>query len=304
MKVIPPLEITTARLTSTTVAEPDATTGEVIWVAATAYTLGQKVIRTTTHRKYENVLAGTDAGLPENTPTRWLDVGPTNRFAMFDVLRNTQTVTASPLTVQITAGQRVDSIAVMAMEAESITVSMMNGVDSVYSYTENLNTREVLNWFDYFFAPFSTTPSIVKFDLPPFSAGVITVTITSTTGTVKCGAVVIGSNTDIGKLQYNAVSEELNFSRIDREFDGTSILLQRRSIPKLIGQVFGDKSNVNKVRNLRKVLNAVPAVWSGLDGDNTDGYFESTLILGVYKRFEIDLSHPENMMINLEVEEV
>ena len=65
MIVIPPIAITDSNLVSSTVAEPSA--GETAWNAATSYTIGQVVIRTTTHRKYECQIAGVDAGLPENT---------------------------------------------------------------------------------------------------------------------------------------------------------------------------------------------------------------------------------------------
>lgn len=307
MNVITGLDITASNLTSSTVAEPDA--GEVLWNAATNYTLGTVVIRTTTHKKYENVLAGVDATTPEasvllETGAHWIEIGPTNKYAMFDTLRNTQTIAPSPLTVTLTPGVRVDAIAVMAMEAESITISMMNGPDTVYSYTQNLNTREVLDWYDYFFEPFSTIPSVAKFDLPPYTSAVTTITLTSSTGTVSCGAVVIGNQTYIGETQHNAVSDAINFSKIERAFDGTSLLLQRRSIPKVTATIFADKPKTNKIRALRTDLNAVPAVWSGLDDQNTDAYFEAILILGIYKTFTIDIAHPEKTIVSLEVEEI
>jgi hypothetical protein len=293
-----------AMLTSSTIAEPDLTMGEAIWNPVTDYAVGTEVIRLETHRRYENTLAGVDAGLPENTPARWLDVGPTNRYAMFDTLRNTQSEAASPLTVVLEPGVRVDSLGIFGIEAESITITMENDSVEVYSYTQDLNTREVLNWYDYFFGPFSTIPSVAVFDLPPYTAGVTTITLSSSTGTVKCGAVVIGNQTYIGAVQYNAVSDEQNFSRIEREFDGTAALTQRRSIPKINATVFADKAQTNKIRALRRNLNAVPAVWSGLDDLNTDEYFEAILILGIYKRFEINLASAEHTLVNLEIEEI
>jgi hypothetical protein len=105
-------------------------------------------------------------------------------------------------------------------------------------------------------------------------------------------------------VQYNAVSEEQNFSRIEREFDGTAVLVQRRSIPKINAQLFADKTLTNKIRAARTELNAVPTVWSGLDDLSTDDYFDALLILGIYKRFEIDVAYPNQTLINLELEEI
>ena len=319
MKVISPLFVATNEsvasaqpyLTSSTVAEPDTTRSpaEALWNAATSYTVGQQVIRTTTHMIYENILAGVNATLPEvdaalAVPTRWVRKGATNRYAMFDTLRNTKTTTASPLTVVITPGVRIDSIGLAGMVADTVTISMTSAAVNVYSMTKSLNSRELLNWYDYFFDPFTTIPSVAFFDLPPYTNGVITVTLSSTTGSVSLGAVVLGAQTYIGQVQYNAVSDEQNFSRIDRTFDGTASLLQRRSIPKVKGSVWSEKANTNRIRTLRTKLNAVPAFWSGLDDLNADGYFEALLIVGIYKQFEIDISSPAHTVVNIEIEEI
>ena len=83
-------------ITASTVNEPDvyATVPEEVWNAATNYSVGDQVIRTETHMIYENIQAGVDATLPEvdaalETPTRWVRLGPTNKFAMFDTLVKT-----------------------------------------------------------------------------------------------------------------------------------------------------------------------------------------------------------------------
>ena len=318
MKVITPLFVATTTsvaaaqpyLTSSTVAEPDTTRSpaEATWVAATSYTVGQQVIRATTHMIYENILAGVNATLPETdaalaTPTRWVRKGATNRYAMLDTIRNTKTTTASPLTVVLTPGVRIDAIGLVGIVADSVTISMTSGGPTVYTVTRNLSTREILNWYDYFFDPFTTAPSVAYFNLPPYTNGIVTITLTGT-GSVSLGAVVIGSQTYVGSMQYNAESEELNFSRIDRLFDGTASLLQRRSIPTVNGTIFSEKNNTNRIRALRTKLNAVPAFWSGLDDLNTDAYFEALLIVGIYKKFKINIDSPSHTIVDLLIEEI
>lgn len=301
MRVIPPLEITAARLTSSTVAEPDA--GEALWVAAASYALDTVVIRPTTHRKYQNLQAGVDAGAPEDSPLRWLDIGPTNKFAMFDLLRNSQTMAASPMTVVLAPGKRITALALIGMEAQTATVTMTVGAEVVYTATKNLYKRLTTTWTQYFFNEFSTQKNIVLFDLPLYSGAAIEITLASTTGTVKCGGCVIGSAVFIGEVQHDAESDELNFSKIDRTVSGTAILQPRRSVPKTQQTLFIDKELVNQVRDLRTSLNAVPAVWSGLD-DPDDGYFDALLVLGIHKQFSINLAHPEVAKINLTLEEI
>lgn len=305
MNVIPPVEITDARLTSSTIAEPD--TGETLWSgAAVAYVVGDLRIRPTTHRVYECLVAHTSAAspLPENNTMQWLEIGPTNKWAMFDTLRNTATVKASTLTVVLTPGQRVDSLALLGMVADTIAVSMTSGATTVYSHTENLNYRDVADWYDYFFRPYSRKPSIALFDLPPYTGGVITVTLTTSAGNIECGACVIGSAEFIGDVQYEAESDVLNFSTVTRDFaGGTAAIVQRRNVPKTLQSIVLEKSRVNRVRALRDAIPAIPSVWAGLS-NSSDGYFEAMLILGFYKRFSINMRHPNHAVISLELEEI
>jgi hypothetical protein len=299
MKVIPPITITDAMLTSSTVAEPSA--GETAWNAATNYAVGTQVIRTTTHRIYQNQIAGVDATLPENAPTRWLDVGPTNRWAMFDTLRNSASTAATSLTVVLTPGRRIDSIALMGLVGESVTISMTSGGSPVYSATENLILRNTTSWSQYFFGAFRYAGSIVKFDLPPYTNGIITVTVSRASGNVALGALVIGQAVFLGKVLDQPKNDALNFSSYTRAFDGTSVLVQRRSVPTGSMQILAAPTDVDKLRDVRSDLNAVPAVWSGLDDKIRNPNFEALLFLGIYKEFSIALSATvANVTLSLE----
>lgn len=354
MNVIPPLDITDAMLTSSTVVETapaaynpattyalDATvsvagsaglltvykslqngnTGNTpasspawwtnigttyqVYSGATTYADGDRVIDATNHLVYES-LVNSNTGNALTDTSKWLEVGPTNKWAMFDFLRNTATVQPSSMTVVITPGERVDAIALLGLVANSVTITVTSSGSTVYTYTEDLDTREVFDWYDYFFQPFSTQPSLALFDLPPYTNAVITITLTATSGNVECGACVLGLYEYIGEVQYEAESDVLNFSTVTRNFDGTtntSQMVQRLNVPKTIQNIFADKSRVNRIRALRDSLNATPAVWAGLD-DSDDGYFEALLILGFYKRFSINLRHPQHAVISLELEEI
>jgi hypothetical protein len=302
MRVIPPITITDAMLTSHTVAEPAA--GETAWNAATNYTLGTQVIRTTTHRIYQNLIAGVDATIPENAPTRWLDVGPTLRWAMFDTLRNSATTAATSMTVVLTPGRRIDSIALMGVVGETITVSMTSSpLGTVYSTTENLILRNTVSWSGYFYGAFTYAGSAVRFDLPQFTNGVITITVSRTSGNVSLGALVIGQHFDIGTVLSQAKSDALNFSTVTRDAFGNATLVPRRTIPTTSQQILTTPDRVDRMREVRSALNAVPAVWSGLDDKARNPHFESLLILGIYKEFSIAFE-PMLTNVSLSLEEI
>jgi hypothetical protein len=295
MNVIPPLTITDALLTSSTVSEPDAgsPTTEMVFNAgspSTSYALGAIVIDTTAHLKYESLAAANTAQLSD--AAQWLLLGPTNKWAMFDTLRSTATIAPSPLTVVITPGVRIDALALLGLVADSVTVSVDSAIGS-----------PSMNYYTHIEASTGET-SLALFDLPPFTNGIITVTLTAASGNVECGALVIGMYQFIGDVQATAVDDVLNFSTVTRDFAGaTNTLVQRRNVPKTQQQLLVDKTRVNAVRLLRDSLNAIPAVWSGID-DDTDGYFDALLILGFYKQFSIDLAFPDQALITLELEEI
>lgn len=302
MRVVPPLSITDARLTDSTVNEPD--TGEVAWNPLTTYAEGQIAYLAANHTRYERIIAGTTAASPDvDDAGNWAAVGPTNRWAMFDLLRNTGTTGPSPLIVEITPGVRVDSLALVGLVADAVTVSVETGAGVVYSETFNLSTRTTVSWSDYFFGAFSYRAALALFDLPPFVDAVITVEVTRATGDVTVGGLIVGTSVKLGNTQYSPKNDALNFSKVERNDFGDSILIPRRTVPKTLQQLWCEKTRVNKVIATRDLLNAVPALWSGLD-DDEDGYFESLLILGYYRQFSISLDYPDVAQISLELEEV
>ena len=357
MRVIPPVLIDDAKLTSSSAAEPHApaaysagtiyAVGDIVQVAAdftiyeslvntnlahtpkssptywrilgptetaynagTTYALGDTVYSASTHRCYESLVAANLGNplpvLPETTNTQWLDVGPTNKWAMLDLSRNTQTVHASPLTVVIAPGERINSIGLTGVKATSLTISAtsVTGGGTVYGpVTFDLRTREVGDGYMYFFEPFSSKVSKVVFDVPPYTDIIVTITLSDTSGNVKCGAAVFGTYVNLGAAQYRGRSDGLNFSTITRDVWGNATLVQRRTVPKVNVVTIIDSVLVNRAMDARIALNAKACLWSGLD-DTTSDWYEMFAILGVYKQFEIEAALMEKAQITLELEEI
>jgi hypothetical protein len=257
------------------------------------------------HRVYES-LVGTNSGNPPavDDGTKWLEIGPTNRWAALDLERNTRTWSASPYTNVLTPGQRVDALFLGNLVANAVTITITSSAVTVYSATIDLNDRPVFNWYDYFFKRFATKPTVLKLDLPPYTNAIITITITRTSGLVGCGSIVIGSQEYLGTTQHGAESEARNFSKIERtEYGELAELVKRRSVPKSNQTIRFDKSRTRAIQELIEALNAMPAVWYGLDEDDS-GYFEALLILGIYKVMKLNLAHAEHGLLTAEYEEI
>lgn len=302
MRVTIPLAVTDARLTSSTAAEPAA--GETAWVSAGTYALGDRRIRTTTHRVYEALQGHTGrTALPEVDAAYWQDVGPTNKWAMFDLLRNSATVLASPLTVVLTPAARVNSIGLVGLEADTLTISVTDGVSVVWSRTTTLTLRHTRSWSEYFFGAFLYRSNVVFYNIPQFTGAVITITLTKASGSVKCGGVVIGKAVNMGTLLSEPANDGLNFSKITRDAFGNATLVPRRTVPKTDLTLLADRNMFNTLDGLRNDLNATPALYSGMDGNVEHDYFDGFLILGVYQQFRLtpDANH---IKVALTLEEI
>ena len=104
MKILTPLAITDAMiLAGTTVAEPAA--GETAWVSGANYVVGDLRIRVSTHRVYRCAVAHTGSTTPPETDTtRWVEEGPTQRWAPFDNYTNTAATGTTSLTYVLQTG--------------------------------------------------------------------------------------------------------------------------------------------------------------------------------------------------------
>jgi len=82
------------------------------------------------------------------------------------------------------------------------------------------------------------------------------------------------------------------------------VLVPRRAVPKTEQSIYTTNDQVNALRDLRTALNAVPAVWSGMDDNASNPCFEALLILGIYKSFPIVMNSSGTADVSLTLEEI
>lgn len=296
MKVITPVPVTDAILMSSNVPEADFP----VWSASTNYTLGAKVIRTTTHKIYVCLVAGVDATPPESsvllaTP-HWAEYGPTNRWAMFDNQVSTETVKSSPIVVTIKPGI-VDSLALVNVYGGSVTVEMTYERQTVYSVTKGLDLSKVSDWYGYFFAGFELIDQVVFSDLPPFAGGEITVTI-SGEDTVSCGALVVGSTYYLGEIKYEPSIEIQDYSVKQTDEFGTTTFVQRKYAKKLECALWIENNRLNALFNKIARLRAVPSLWIPSD----DIRMDLLTVFGWYSGFSITIPYPNDSLCTLQIQ--
>lgn len=291
--------------------------GQTYYVTATSFsseqftvasTVGGAAINTTTAGSgtHTGGLAANYNKPPLLNPDVWEDLRPTNKWAMFDTLRNTATRVASPLTVVITPGTRIDALGLAGVDADTVQVTATSATygGSVYnSGAINLYTRPVANWYQYFFKLFKFLRARAFFNLPPYSDLVITVTLTRTGGEVSCGALVVGMQGDMGGAKRGAIAEKLNFTKVTRDEWGNATVVKSTNKPAIKVDLYIEKANLDAFNDLEDSLNGEVAFFAGVENSD-DGYFQTLQVLGFLRRVTKNLALPNHVFAQTEIEEV
>lgn len=228
MLVLQPTAVTDSMVLSSSAVE-DATAA---YVASTVYPAGQRVHRTQTHRVYECLLDGTTGYTPEDSPTRWHDVGPTNRYALFDSVL--QTVTAGevdqPLVVELQPGP-VEGVMLAGLSGAAwVQVDQLDAVggDTVYSQVQRLDSVAITDHRTWSTAPFKYRSMAFFSDLQPYLAGVVRVTVQPISGqAASVGVLAVGAVADVGSAQKGISFGGITYSRIDTDAYGTTTITRR-----------------------------------------------------------------------------
>nr|QQZ50317.1 hypothetical protein JKL49_00890 [Phenylobacterium glaciei] len=125
MKIVRPVTITDAVLTSSSVTEP-----ETLWSGATTYGLSAAVYRVidNVHQRFVSLQAGNLNKIPEalTSSTWWQATGATNRWACFDETVGSLTTRASSIamTLALPGTERADTLYLAGLAAATCRVQV------------------------------------------------------------------------------------------------------------------------------------------------------------------------------------
>lgn len=295
MKVLKPTGVTDAVLVSSTLAESDAPA----WSGATTYTTGQVVIAG--HRVWESLQSSNLNHNPvtdTSDPPYWLDVGPTNRWAMFDQVVNTRSSGAAPIVVELQPGI-INAIGLIELQGTSARVQMHDGATQVYDQTRSLDGTPILDWYDYFFEPYDVASEVLFEGLPQYLTGIVTVTIAGT-GTVACGGLIAGNAYSLGGVEYGATAGITDYSRKETNAFGVTTLVRRSYSRRSSQRLRLPKAQVRRVAALLADLRATPCLWIGVE-DDTDSY-APLVVFGWYRDWQIEVAYARESLCSLEIE--
>ncbi|WP_417660006.1 carbohydrate-binding protein [Pseudidiomarina sp.] len=293
MRIIKPVEITPAILTTSNVPETDY----AAWSAATAYAVGDKAMYN--HRNYEALVAHTGANPETDTsdPPKWLDLGATNRWRMFDDKVGSLTEQAGSIAVELQPGAVINSVALFNLLGRSATVTLTDPSEGVvYQRTVSLVDAGVSDWYEWFFSPIGRQTDFVLLDLPAYGTATLSVTIDNASDTAAVGHLVMGRQAELGVAVYGSGVGITDYSRKETDTFGNSVVVERSFSKRAEFDVVVETPQIGRVQRLLASLRAQPVVWIGAEG------YESTFLFGYYRDFQISISGPSVSDASITVE--
>lgn len=293
--------VTGSGLIYCTTAEPAS--GETLWNAATSYTVGQVVARTTTHHLYENLIAGVNATLPENATTgvtpRWLDLGATNRWSQFDQKIGTATTSTTSLTtiVKPGLGEGLALLDLIGVTAKISATDAGSGV-VIFERTVDLDSTTIESVFDWMFSDRVQKRNVVITDIPAqYPNMVVAVTIESTTGSA-IGVFAVGRAIFIGATEYGAGAGIINFGKVNDDGFGNRTWIEGDWANRVTLPMVGNTSDFNRIHRQLAAVRSTPCIYIGSALDS----MEPLVCYGVFRDLYITVPNYPSIAMNLEID--
>lgn len=216
------------------------------------YLPGDRVIKTNVHKVYQCAVKTSED--PEqgviNVPQTWVEVGATNRWAMFDYKRTTKSVDGSSLDLEIDFISTVDAVSVFNF----------SGVDTIRVIATSETSGEVYNTLH----DTDGLTELVDLDIPPFDD--LTISIQFTGANITVGEVVVGLSRELGVLVAGVVSDRIDYSRLVYDDFGEVEYVERPIVKYITYPIAVPKKDALSIERYLDELKGTQSVWVGDSG--------------------------------------
>lgn len=286
MKVVPPVEITPAKLVASNVPATDYPE----WEEGT-YSQGNR--RVVGINAYEVLAESTTDnpldGLTRAVPT-WMDLGPINRWRMFRKRRGNTwaigTYTENPESIDITIrpGARVNSIGLVGVRGASVQITMTADGEVAYDHTEAMSLKAGGSWYRYYFGSFVTKDNLARFDLPPFVNADIRIVISAPGAVAQVGMLVMGMGRDVGIPLYGTGLGIESYSNVEEDDFGNVTIIPRGKRRFVDFDITMREDQVSSVMRTLEPLSDTASLYVGAEE------IDPTIIVGRFERLALVLS--------------
>lgn len=292
LRIVQPLPVTNSVLVFTNVPE----SSYPAWSNATTYAQGARVHLTSTHKVYESAASGNLNNDPA-TSEQWIEVGPTNRWALFDRSNSTQTANPYGFTYRLapTAAYNVAYLGGMtgALSAQFRVTHPTLG--TLLDRTLDLaSVPAQAGWWEWFYGE-RRGPSLAVVEVPGVLGSELRIDVTGTTA-LAAGVLLFGQAKEIGLLvQQGATVGIQDYSRKETTDFGDTVLVQRAYAKRASFDLPIKAELVDEAVTYLASIRATPCLFIG-------PRYESAVIYGFYKEFDVNIAYFSHSMCSLQVE--
>ena len=295
--VVRPLTITDAMVSAPNTNVPE--TDYAVWSSATTYAMDARVILTSTHKIYQSLQASNLNKDPTTQPLWWIEVSPTNKWALFDSAVSTQTKQSTYIKYTVTPGQTVNAIAALNLTNATQIVITVTSASAGVIYSKTVDVSPVPaspSWWDWFFGIKRAQTQCVLVDLPSYPDATIKFELYGG-ASLAIGVLLIGQQRAFGAgIKYGAKVGIQDYSRKEKNDFGDTVLVQRAFARRADFELMVSADEVDSLQGFLSDVRAVPCLWIG----STE--YEATTVFGFYKTFDILISYPSQSDCSLQIE--
>ncbi len=293
LRIVQPLPVSDSVLVETDVPE----SAYPAWSGAATYGLGDRVHLASTHLVYESAVAGNSGNNPVGS-LQWVEVGPTNRWAMFDRSNSTQTAKSTSFFYRLQPTGAFNAFALLGLTgAQSVRVRVTHPtLGSLYDRTLDLTSLPVqAGWWEWFYGERRGPSLAVLMDVPGVIGAELRIDVTGTTA-LAAGVLIFGQAKALGMLvQQGARLGIQDYSRKEVNDFGDTVLVQRAFARRASFDIPIKAELVDESISYLASIRATPCLFVA-------PRYESAVIYGFYKEFDVNIAYATVSECSLQVE--
>lgn len=244
-----------------------------------------------------HAVAAPNLGYPLSDASKWLDLGPSNRWAMFDDKAGTITRMADTINVSVRPSGRNTALPLFGLAGHSVQAIVTDAVDGeIYNRTFSLVSNDnVADYYDYFFADLIRETEKLIDDLPLYSGTEVNLIIDNTGGMAECGAMQLGVPHDMGVAVLGSGFGIYDYSKKDRGEFGVNLVERGYSavmrlnvaVPRLLVDELG-----------RILTEGRGRTWAYVGASE----YGRLMVLGFPRDWFVTIEHPDLSELTIELE--
>ena len=250
-------------------------------------------------RSWESLAAGNTA-VPGTDPTKWLDLGYSNRTRMFDTKVSSQSEDTGFLNVELAVGELVTSVAFLNVLGVSIQLRVLDDITEIYNETVDLLDDAVTDWFEYFTAEVEQTTKAFFDGIPCYPSSRLIVAVNPGSGAMSPSAVghmVFGRSFVIGySPELGASSGTQDFSKKETDEFGETEFVERPYADENSLVLRVPKPRINAVARLLREVRG-PCL---LLGSDDTAYSEVLVSFGWIREHRMVVAYHESAMLDID----